>query len=112
MLNLSDLLRGCTDTIILARLAHADSYGYSISREVQDITNGDIRLKEATLYQTFRRLEQAGMIESYWGDEDAGARRRYYHLTDDGRRLYEENKQDYSRLSGVIETLLGMEAGA
>ena len=109
MLNLSDLLRGCTDTIILARLAREDSYGYSISREVQDITQGGIQLKEATLYTTFRRLENAGMIESYWGDEQAGARRRYYHLTDAGRKVYEENRTDYRRYSGIIEQLLGLE---
>lgn len=110
MLNLSDILRGCTDTILLAALAGEDSYGYSISRDVQEITNGEVQLKEATLYTTFRRLENAGMIESYWGDENAGARRRYYHLTDKGRELYEENRKDWRRYSSIIEKLLGMEA--
>ena len=109
MLNLSDLLRGLTDTIILAQLSADDSYGYCISRSVQEITQGEVALTEATLYTTFRRLESAGMIESYWGDENAGARRRYYHLTDAGRKLYEENKSEYSRYGGMIERLLGME---
>ena len=110
MLNLSDLLRGCTDTILLAALAGEDSYGYSISRSVQEITHGEVQLKEATLYTTFRRLENAGMIESYWGDENAGARRRYYHLTDKGRQLYEENREDWRRYSGMIGKLFRTEA--
>ena len=109
MLNLSDLLRGCTDTILLAALSEEDSYGYSISKRVHEITDGELQLKEATLYTTFRRLESAGVIESYWGDENAGARRRYYHLTEAGRRLCEENKSDWRRYSGMIERLLGME---
>ena len=88
MLNSSDILRGYTDTIILAQLARGDSYGYVISKNVQEITRGDLSLKEATLYTTFRRLEGAGVIESYWGNENAGARRRYYHLTEEGRRKF------------------------
>lgn len=112
MLNASDILRGYTDTIILAQLAKEDSYGYVISKSVQEITRGELKLKEATLYTTFRRLEGAGVIESYWGDEHSGARRRYYHLTDAGRRLYEENLEDWRRYSAVISQLFGMEERA
>ena len=109
MLNASDILRGYTDTIILAQLIDGDNYGYIISKNVQEITGGELQLKEATLYTTFRRLESAGMIESYWGDEHAGARRRYYHLTDEGRRLYEENMDDWRKYRAMISALFGME---
>ncbi len=109
MLNASDILRGYTDTIILAQLSKGDSYGYVISRSVLEASGGELQLKEATLYTTFRRLEAAGMIESYWGDEQAGARRRYYRLTEAGRRLYEENKADWRRYRAMISALFGME---
>ena len=109
MLNASDILRGYTDTIILGQLYHEDSYGYVISENVQEITGGELQLKEATLYTTFRRLESAGVIESYWGNENAGARRRYYHLTDAGRKLYEENRSDWRKYRAVISRLIGME---
>ncbi|MDO5379016.1 MAG: PadR family transcriptional regulator [Clostridia bacterium] len=109
MLNSSDILRGYTDTIILAQLAKADNYGYVISRNVQEITHGELQLKEATLYTTFRRLENAGLVESYWGNENSGARRRYYHLTEAGRRLYEENREDWRRYRAIISELFGME---
>ena len=108
MLNASDILRGYTDTIILAQLAGGDSYGYVISKNVQEMSGGELQLKEATLYTTFRRLETAGLIESYWGSENAGARRRYYHLTDAGRRLYEENREDWRRYRAVISRLIGV----
>lgn len=112
MLNASDILRGYTDTIILAQLAKEDSYGYVISKNVQEISGGELQLKEATLYTTFRRLESAGVIESYWGNENAGARRRYYHLTDAGRKLYEENQADWRKYRAVISQLFGMEDAA
>ena len=94
---------------ILAQLAGGDSYGYVISKNVQEITRGELQLKEATLYTTFRRLETAGMIESYWGNENAGARRRYYHLTEKGRALFAENQADWRKYRAVISELFGME---
>ena len=110
MLNSSDILRGYTDTVILAQLEGEDSYGYLISKNVQEITGGELRLKEATLYTTFRRLESAGVIESYWGNEDIGARRRYYHLTDEGRALLEENRAAWRRYRDMISKLIEEDA--
>ena len=69
----SDLIRGHTETIILAQLLKKDSYGYEINKSIQQTTHGEYELKEATLYSAFRRLENAEMIESYWGDETTGA---------------------------------------
>ena len=81
----ADILRGYTDTIILRQLAGGDSYGYQINKRVAEISGGGLEMKEATLYTAFRRLEEAGYIRSYWGDELSGARRRYYALTSQGR---------------------------
>ena len=77
----ADLLRGYTDTIILTQLSNSDSYGYRISKAVAEQSGGGLELKEATLYTAFRRLEAAGLIQSYWGSETSGARRRYYAIT-------------------------------
>ncbi len=109
MLNPSDILRGYLDTIILRQLDDEDGYGYSISRKVAEKTEGTLELKEGTLYSTFRRLESLGMIESYWGDEQAGARRRYYHLTDNGKQLLNENIQDMKRYNAMIDKIFGKE---
>ena len=87
----SDLLRGYTDSIILRRLRDGESYGYRINREISDISGGSFELKEATLYTAFRRLELAGLICSRWGDEQSGARRRYYSLTDAGMEKLRED---------------------
>ena len=60
------MIRGHTDTIILRQLIEKDSYGYEINKAVQEKTGNQYELKEATLYTAFRRLEQAGLILSYW----------------------------------------------
>lgn len=102
----SDLIRGHTESIILAHLTEHDSYGYQINKSIQGKTNGQYELKEATLYSAFRRLEESGCIESYWGDEDKGARRRYYSVTPLGRSLLAQNRLDWERAKGLIDKLI------
>ncbi|MBQ2314141.1 MAG: helix-turn-helix transcriptional regulator [Treponema sp.] len=106
MLNFSDILRGLTDTIILAQLAEGDSYGYQINKSINGLSNGEFELKEATLYTSFRRLEEKQLINPYWGDENSGARRRYYAITDSGRAFLQENRQDWERIQHLVERLM------
>jgi len=102
----SDLIRGHTETIILARLSQKDSYGYEINKAIQERTGGRFELKEATLYSAFRRLEEAGMIASYWGDEATGARRRYYSITKLGRAALAQNLDDWAEAKALIDSLI------
>jgi len=102
----SDLIRGHTETIILSHLLNQDSYGYQINKFIQEKTDGRFELKEATLYGAFRRLEQNGCIKSYWGDEETGARRRYYSITSLGRAVYEANKDEWLEAKELIDSLI------
>ena len=102
----ADLLRGYTDAIILRRLAERDGYGYQISKEVYALSDGRLELKEATLYTAFRRLETAGCIRSYWGDETIGARRRYYSLTEEGKKKLKTETETWQETRNVINQLL------
>ena len=103
----ADLLRGYTDTIIMRQLAAGDGYGYGISRAVAEKSDGMVLLKEATLYTAFRRMEENGLIRSYWGDENTGARRRYYSLTEPGKNKLAEEKTAWEETRRVMDTLLG-----
>ncbi|MBU3811259.1 MAG: PadR family transcriptional regulator [Candidatus Niameybacter stercoravium] len=102
----SDLIRGHTETIILAHLIHNDSYGYEINKSIQEKTDNQYELKEATLYSAFRRLETGGFITSYWGDQTTGARRRYYKITHLGRALYEQNREEWQIAKELITKLI------
>ncbi|MCC8022381.1 MAG: PadR family transcriptional regulator [Clostridiales bacterium] len=102
----ADLLRGHTETIILRHLLEQDSYGYEINKAIQKTTNNQYELKEATLYSAFRRLEHSGMITSYWGGEDRGARRRYYTITSQGRQMYVQNRADWQEAKLILDKLI------
>lgn len=104
----SDVIRGHTETIILAHLIDKDSYGYQINKEIMEKTEHMYELKEATLYSAFRRLEQAQLIVSYWGNEEVGARRRYYAITEKGKDSFKEYKQDWISTKAIIDKLLNL----
>lgn len=102
----SDLIRGHTETIIMANLYNKDSYGYEINKAIQEASEGQYELKEATLYSAFRRLEVNGYIVSYWGDESTGARRRYYHITEDGKVFFESSCKEWEHAKRLIDKLI------
>ena len=102
----SDLIRGHTDTIILAQLLKKDSYGYEINKSILQKTDGKYELKEATLYTAFRRLESAGCIVSYWGDQQTGARRRYYSITELGRETHKTLLKDWQNAKTMVDNII------
>ena len=108
MLIASDLIRGHTDAIILAHLVEHDSYGYEINKNIAKHSQGRFELKEATLYTAFKRLEDGGSITSYWGNEQTGARRKYYSITPIGREAYVQMQKEWQHTKEIIDQLLYM----
>ena len=102
----ADILRGYTDSIILRQLSGGDSYGYQINKNVSALSGGLFEMKEATLYTAFRRLETAGYIRSYWGDEMSGARRRYYAITPAGLNRLDSDLANWKETKAQIDLLL------
>ena len=105
----SDILRGHTDANILTQLMKGDNYGYEINKTIQQRTGGQYGFKEATLYTAFKRLEAGGFITSYWGEDGPSARRRYYSITDEGRRLWGERREEWQKTRALLDALISLE---
>jgi PadR family transcriptional regulator PadR len=104
----SDLLRGHTDTIILGLLIDGDKYGYEITKLIQDKSEQNYELKEATMYSSLKRLESDGCVTAYWGSETQGGRRKYYSITDTGRELYKTNKHNWDYAKQILDQLISI----
>lgn len=77
---------GDVDTSILAVLADGDLHGYAILAEVRTLSDGGVRLGTGTLYGALERLQDSGNVRVAAEDVVDGRTRRYYRLTDSGRR--------------------------
>jgi DNA-binding PadR family transcriptional regulator len=87
-------------TAILFALADGASHGYAILKEIEDITEGGMRLNTGSLYLALHRLLQDGLIveTSVRGGD---ARRRYYELSEEGREAARAEARRMSRLVNV-----------
>lgn len=101
-----ELLKGYIDIIILAMLHDQDFYGYDLAKRVKEQTDGRFELKEGTLYLSFKRLEQSGLVESYWGDVSGGSKRKYYKLLPEGRATLRRKKQEWHLIKELMDLFL------
>ena len=108
----SELIRGRVDAVILANLMNRDSYGYEINKAILRKSSGKYELNEATLYTAFKRLIDMGYINTYWGEGDIGARRKYYKITADGRQAYQRMLAEWQEAKNLMDNILSIEGEA
>ena len=87
------LKRGLLDVCVLTAIKNEDSYGYKIIKDMRPY----LELSESTLYTILKRLEAAGMLTVRTA-EHGGRLRKYYRITDEGRRRIEEFKADWDEM--------------
>lgn len=100
-----ELLKGTTKTIILKMLEREPMYGYGMIKNFEIMSKGVFKFKEGTLYPLLHSLEKKEYIESYW-DTLEGRKRKYYRITDKGRKNLEEKKEEWEIFSSTINTIL------
>jgi len=89
---------------ILLALAEEDLHGYAIMREVEQRTDGETRLGPGTLYRSVGQLLERGWIREADERPDPeldDERRRYYRLTDLGRKAA---MAEVERLEELVRT--------
>ncbi len=89
---------------ILLALADGERHGYAIMQEVEINTNGQVQMGPGTLYGTIKRMLASGLIEESAERPDPNLddqRRRYYRLTQLGRRVLNAEVQRLNNLVNV-----------
>ena len=97
------LKKGALELCVLAQLAQRDSYAYEIASTLADA----IGMGEGTIYPLMRRLQGERLVETYLVESSAGPSRKYYRLTEAGKRSFESQKASWRSFSGAVENILG-----
>lgn len=101
-----EYLKGTIKTLLLSLLDEkGDMYGYEISQTVKLRSEGEIQLTEGALYPALHKLETNVLVSSYFKMYD-GRKRKYYTLTDKGKREVEKAKQGWKAFSETINSIL------
>jgi|SRR5450755_4527004 PadR family transcriptional regulator PadR len=96
---------------VLTALAGGPRHGYGIVGEVAGLSQGRVQLKIGSLYGVLDRLATAGLIEPDREESHHGRLRRYYRLTQDGRRALAEEAELRTATARVARAKLGLPGG-
>ena len=100
------LLAGSTATLILKLLDNQDMYGYQIIEELARRSDNTFQLKAGTLYPLLHGLEKKGLLESYEENADSARIRKYYRLTNKGKKHLKEKTNEWKEYSSAVSKIL------
>lgn len=98
------LKRGLIEICVLRVLSVGDSYGYQIVKDISP----HIEISESTLYPILKRLETANMLSVYSVEHNSRLR-KYYQITDSGRKRIEEFLSEWQEVMKVYWFIRGEE---
>ncbi len=81
-----ELMRGAGPVAVLKLLEPGEMYGYELVSALGERTDGVLAMGHSTLYPLLYNLEAKKLIASRWRRAESNRRRRYYSLTDRGRK--------------------------
>ena len=96
--------RGLLDVSVLAAIKDTESYGYKIIKDMKPY----LEMSESTLYTILKRLETARML-TVRSAEHNGRLRKYYQITDAGRRRLEEFKEEWKEIVSIYRFVIAEE---
>ena len=101
-----NLLQGTLDLLILHALQRGSLHGYSIAQTIHLLSDEVLKVEEGSLYPALYRLELDGAISAEWGLSENNRRAKYYQITRKGRKLLEDQQQNWTRLSCAVARVL------
>ncbi len=99
----SQLLKGLLDIIVLRVLEAEDGYGYEILRRLRNA--GFDEVGDASVYGTLRRLYRSGHLSTYVQPSESGPHRKYYALTEPGRKYLRQRRDAWEDVSAKMRGL-------
>ena len=101
-----ELKRGALELVVLQLLAPGEAYGYEIASKLSERTQGALEVTDGTLYPVLYRLERDGFVDVRWDTPKRGVPRKYYRLTDTGRRELQQLVRDWTTFAGAMSRLI------
>jgi PadR family transcriptional regulator PadR len=102
----AELKKGVIPLCLLAILGKGRKYGFQIIKELREISDSYLDLKEGTLYPALHRLEQKGYIKSEWVIQEQGMPRKYYVLTDAGKEALKRLREEWNQIAKTVERVV------
>ena len=102
----TDLVQGTLDLLILRTISLEPKHGWAIAKRIQQVSRETLQIQQGSLYPALHRLEQQGWIKSEWRSTETGRMAKFYSLTRSGRRHFDAELANWTRLSSAINLVM------
>ena len=101
-----DLLPGTLDMLVLRILARGSMHGYGIAQRLRELSDEVLVVGESSLYPALQRLLLNDYVRAEWAPSENNRRARYYTLTAAGRKQLDKERDEFSRMVGLVQRIL------
>jgi DNA-binding PadR family transcriptional regulator len=98
-----ELVAASAAPLVLALLAHGESYGYAIIQEVRTLSHGVFEWTDGMLYPILHRLEEQHLVKAVWRESESGRKRKYYRLTEAGKKAIAVHREQWNVVDAVLQ---------
>jgi PadR family transcriptional regulator, regulatory protein PadR len=100
----SQLRKGALEYCVLALLRGGQRYGFELVRTLSEADG--LLVSEGTIYPLLSRLRRDCLVSTSWQESETGPPRRYYQLTDTGRRALADFSNEWARFRDAVDALV------
>lgn len=104
-----ELKKGSAELLILSLIEDRPRHGYEISKLIASRSEGTLTFQVASLYPLLYRLEGRGWIQGKWVEKPGERRRRFYTLTDEGRKTLADQRRGWKQFAEAVRRITGIE---
>ena len=102
-----DMLQGTLDMLVLKALILAPAHGHTIAHAIEKSSEEVLQVEHGSLYPALHRLEDQGLIASFWGTSENNRKAKYYRITPEGRRHLTQQRSRWEALVQAVTRVLG-----
>ena len=101
-----EMIRGHVDTFILLSLLNGDKDSNEIKVAIEERSDNKFTVKQGTFYSAMQRLVKQNYIKEYRSSASDGIRRKYYSLTEKGKKSLDKNREEWNKSKELIDNLI------
>src|SRR5215471_13623275 len=102
-----DMLLGTLDLLILRTLLPGAAHGHTIAHIIEKSSDEALAVEHGSLYPALHRLENQGLVASFWGTSENNRKAKYYRITPEGRKKQTHERSRWEQLVRAITRVMG-----
>ena len=102
-----EMMQGTLAMLILRTLLLAPAHGHTIAHAIEHTSEDVLQVAHGSLYPALHRLEERGLIASFWGTSENNRKAKYYRVTPAGRKHLASERSRWNQIVNAIARVLG-----